>query len=168
MSQRKILQLTSPLDRFQEFDKKVDSVLLSLDDLGKLYTDLGFTEADIKDMTVHKKEQFREELMQHGQMCLAMINHPLLHVLKNAREKARVAGDDLDLYKTPTGIWQHYKGAYYAMIGACKSTDHHCDAVMYREFGKDDGEIYTITLFNFYSKKELAGQQVSRFVKIRD
>jgi hypothetical protein len=39
---------------------------------------------------------------------------------------------------------------------------------MYREFGKDDGEIYTITLFNFYSKKELAGQQVSRFVKIRD
>ena len=103
MSQGKILQLTSPLDRFQEFDKKADSVLLSLDDLGRLYTDLGFTEADIKDMTVHKKEQFREELMQHGQMCLAMINHPLLHVLKNAREKARVAGDDLDLYKTPTG-----------------------------------------------------------------
>lgn len=167
-NQPKIIQLTTPLERFQKFDAEVDSVLLSLDKVGELYTDLGFREDDLVGLSVHKKEQFKEELIQHGQLCLALLHHPMIEVLKQAREKARRPGDNLELYKTPTGVWQHYKGNYYEMIGACKSTDHHCNAVMYQEHGKPDGDIYTITLFNFYIKKEVKGQYVSRFVKIRE
>lgn len=166
-SQAKILQLTSPLDRFREFDKKADSILLSLDSLATLYTDLGFTEEDVKNFSVHQKEQFIEELTQHGQLCLALVNHPLIHVLKEAREKVRKPGDGVDLYKMPTGVWQHYKGAYYEMIGPCVSTDHHCESVMYKEVG-EEGPVYTITLFNFYSKREHNGQMVARYVKIRN
>lgn len=166
--QPKIIQLTTPLERFQKFDKELDSVLLTLDKLGELYTDLGFREEDLVNLTIHKKEQFKEELIQHGQICLALIHHPMIEVLRQAREQSKQPGDGLDLYETPTGIWQHYKGTYYEMIGPCKSTDHHSNAVMYREFGNTEGDIYTITLVNFFSKKEMKGQYVSRFVKIRD
>lgn len=168
LSQGKILQLTTPLDRFQAFDKQADDILLALDELGKAYTDLGFVEADLQGMTVHKKNQFHEELIQHGQLCLGLINHPLLIVLKQHREGIKEKNETVGLFQTPSGVWQHYKGTYYEMIGPCKSTDFHSDAVMYREFGNKEGEIYTITLLNFFSKKELKGQYVSRFTKIRD
>ena len=61
----KILQLTTPLERFQKFDKKVDLVLTTLDDLGELYTDLGFRKEDIEDLTAEQAKDLKEKFCHH-------------------------------------------------------------------------------------------------------
>lgn len=164
-NKRAIIQLTNPLDRFRDFDIKLDKLLLELEELGALYPDLGFVTADINEMDENTQNAFKEELTQHGHMVMALINHPLIQVLGEARKQSNLNSDGLGL-EVPTGKWQHYKGTIYEMIGPITSTDHHCPGVMYREADKPDGTIYTITLTNFYTKKSVDDQLVARYTKI--
>ena len=59
----KIIQLTTPFDRFQKFDRKADQVLKLLDEMGDLYIDLGFRESDIEDYNKEQANQLSQEMI---------------------------------------------------------------------------------------------------------
>ena len=161
---KKIVQLTSPLDRFKGFNKELDKVLIGLDSMGELYVDLGFVPEDIQSMNSADQNEFHKELMQHGTLVMGLIQHPLIQILTLARSNSNA--EKQELLEVPTGVWQHYKGTYYEMIGPITSTDHHCQGVMYKEKDNPESKIYTITLYNFFTKKEVNGELVNRYTKI--
>ena len=163
----KIIQLTTPLERFQKFDKKVDLVLTTLDELGGLYTDLGFREEDIEDLTAEQAKDLKDELIQHGQLIMSLIHHPLIQVLRDNRNGVE-SGETEKLFEVPSGVWQHYKGTRYQILGPIQSTDYHLPGIMYQEEDKPHNTIYTITLVNFYRTVRHNREMVKRFVKVSD
>lgn len=161
----KIIQLTTPLDRFKEFDAKLDGVLKTLDELGVLYTDLGFRHQDVEDLNREQVEEFREELKEHGQMIMSLLHHPLVQVLKEKRDTAEVTDATQMQLPLPEGLWQHYKGATYRFIGSCKLTDSRLDGVLYQLADQPDSQVYAVSLINFYRPIKREGKMIDRFVK---
>lgn len=160
-----IIQLTKPIDRFKEFDVRLDGVLRTLDQLGELYTDLGFRQKDIEEYTAQESDALREELREHGQLVLGLLHHPLIEVLREKREMAQ-SEEPPELYDVPSGIWQHYKGVRYEILDYVLSSDFHAPAIIYREENKPVSRCYTITLSNFYRKVNFKGEVVNRFTKV--
>ena len=165
MKAPKIIQLTTPLERFQKFDRKADQALKILDDLGELYVDLGFRESDIEDYSAQQANDLKEELEHHGQLILFLLHHPLVEVLREKRAGAE-NGETQQLFEVPTGVWQHYKGTQYQILGPMQSTDFHLPGIIYQEVDKPNSRIYTITLVNFYRTVAVNGENVKRFVQI--
>lgn len=163
----KIIQLSTPFDRFQKFDRKADQVLKLLDEMGDLYIDLGFREKDIEDYSSEQSEQLKEELLQHGQLVLGLLHHPVIQILRERRQSVEL-GDVKQLFEVPTGVWQHYKGTRYRILGVVQSTDYHSPGVMYQEEDKSSARIYTITLANFYRRVSYNKETVKRFTKISE
>ena len=163
----KIIQLTTPFDRFQKFDRKADQVLKLLDEMGDLYIDLGFRESDVEDYNKEQANQLKEELIQHGQLVLGLLQHPVLQILRERREAVEL-GNVRQLFEVPTGVWQHYKGTRYEMLGPIQSTDYHAPGVMYQEEGKPNSRIYTITLSNFYRHVSHNRETVKRFTQVSE
>lgn len=164
--QPKIIQLTTPLERFKAFDLKLDLVLRNLDQLGVLYTDLGFRESDVEDLSVEETEKFKDELKEHAQMIMALLQHPLIQVLKEKRDTAETNASTSSHFPIPEGIWQHYKGAKYKILGPCKLTDSRLDGITYQLHDQPHSTVYSISLINFYRKIERNGQMINRFVKL--
>lgn len=163
----KIIQLTTPCERFKGFDQKLDRVLKELDQLGVLYTDLGFREQDIEDLTGKEIEDFKDELKEHAQLIMSLLHHPLIQVLREKRDTAEVNTSTSAHFEIPTGVWQHYKGARYRMLGAAKSTDNRLDGVLYTLDTENETPIYHISLINFYRMINRDGQQIHRFTKLK-
>lgn len=161
----KIIQLTTPLDRFKGFDAKLDGVLKTLDELGVLYTDLGFRHQDVEDFTREQVEEFREELKEHGQMIMSLLHHPLVEVLKEKRDTAQVNEATQTQMPLPDGVWQHYKGALYRILGGVKLTDSRLDGVLYQLADEPDSQVYAVSLINFYRQIKRDGKMIDRFVK---
>lgn len=162
----KIIQLTTPLDRFKGFDRKLDLVLSTLDECGVLYTDLGFREADVEDLTREQVSEFRDELKEHAQMIMSLLHHPLIQVLKEKRDTAEVNDATTAQFQIPTGHWQHYKGAIYNILGPCRLTDSRLDGITYQLASDPTSTVYAISLINFYRQIKLDGRQIKRFVKV--
>ena len=161
---RTIIQLTRPIDRFRKFNKRLDEALIALDELGTQYPDLGFNSNDLIGLTKQEELEFKEELTQHGQMVLGLVHHPLVMILTQSRNNTEQS--TTSLFELPVGVWQHYKGTYYEMIGPVTSTDHHSLGVLYKEKDNPESKTYCITLSNFYTMKEVNGELVNRFTKI--
>lgn len=162
----KIIQLTTPNDRFKKFDQKLDLVLKELDQLGVLYTDLGFRESDVEDLTREEVEQFKDELKSHAQLIMSLLHHPLVQVLKEKRDTAEVNGSTSAQFELPTGVWQHYKGARYKMLGSVVSTDSRLDGVLYTLDTETETPVYQISLINFHRLINRDGKQIQRFTKL--
>lgn len=165
-NQPKIIQLTTPHDRFKEFDQRLDRVLQGLDTLGELYTDLGFREQDVEDLTKEQIEAFKEELKEHSRLVVSLLQHPLVQVLQQNRDKAEVNSGLTQELGYPEGVWQHYKGTRYRILDRVRSTDSRLDGVTYQIDGKEDSQIYTISLINFYKTVSVDRRSVQRFTKI--
>jgi len=162
----KIIQLTTPLDRFKGFDQKLDHVLKTLDELGVLYTDLGFRHEDIEDLTREQAIAFKDELKEHAQLVMSLLHHPLVQVLKEKRDTAEVNGATNAHFPIPTGQWQHYKGAIYQVLGPCKLTDSRLDGITYQLASDPNSTVYCISLINFYRLIKRDGKMIERFVKV--
>lgn len=168
MSQKtpKIIQLTTPLDRFKAFDQRLDRVLQGLDALGELYTDLGFREEDVEDLSKKEVDEFKEELSDHSKMILSLLQHPLIQVLSEHRNTAEINGAVTKSLGYPTGVWQHYKGQRYIILQQVKSTDTRLDGVTYQAVDQPLSQIYTISLVNFYKEVSHNQRSIQRFTKI--
>ena len=163
----KLIQLTSPTDRFKTFNGGLDKILTSLDDLGEQYPDLGFRRQDVEDLSNDKAIELKEELKHHAQLILGLINHPLVQILKENREALEDQGSK-ELYDVPSGVWQHYKGTKYQILEQIQSTDYHLPGIIYQEENKPHGTIYAITLVNFYRVLTIGQDKINRFVKVSD
>ena len=162
----KIIQLTTPLDRFKEFDQRLDRVLQGLDVLGELYTDLGFREQDIEDLTKEQIEALKKELKDHSTLVVSLLQHPLVQVLQQNRDKAEVNSGLTEELGYPEGVWQHYKGTRYRILDRVRSTDSRLDGVTYQIDGKEDSQIYHISLVNFHKTVSVDRRSVKRFTEI--
>lgn len=163
---KKIIQLTTPLERFQNFDKHLDGVLDTLDQCGLLYTDLGFRESDVEDLTKEQIEEFKDELRQHSQLIMSLLHHPLVQVLKEKRDTAESNETITQQLGYPEGVWQHYKGTRYRITGRVRLTDSRLDGINYQIDGKPDSQVYAISLINFYKKIQHNGSTIKRFTKV--
>jgi hypothetical protein len=68
-----------------------------------------------------------------------------------------------DIYPTP-GIYQHYKGGYYTVLGVGKHTESGQLLVTYIDA---DGELWNRPLAMWFDAEEWEGKLVPRFTKIR-
>ena len=164
--QPKIIQLTTPHDRFKEFDQRLDRVLQGLDVLGELYTDLGFREQDVEDLTKEQVEAFKGELKEHSTLVVSLLQHPLIQVLQLNRDKAEVNSGLTQELGYPEGVWQHYKGTRYRILDRVRSTDSRLDGVTYQVDGKEDPHNNTFSLINFQKTVTVDRSNVKRFTKI--
>lgn len=65
------------------------------------------------------------------------------------------------------GIYQHYKGNTYEVIGMAKHSETHEDMVVYRALHKSDlSELWVRPLQIFLEEVEVNGQKIPRFKKI--
>lgn len=163
----KLIQLSKPVDRFKGFDVKADKVIQELDALGELYIDLGFRKEDVEDYDEKEKDELIEELQQHGQLVLCLVNHPLIRILSEVLERqAEEHQQPVKQFETPTGVWQHYKGTKYMMLEEVINCDTHLPSVLYQEMGKPDSIKYSLPIQDFYKLVEFNGERVKRFSKV--
>ena len=162
----KIIQLITPLERFQAFDKDLDKALNLLDKCAEQYIFLPFREKDVEDYTREQALALKEELVQHAQLVMSALNHPLLQVIGEKRNIAQENDPFTSTLGYPTGIWQHHKGTKYEILGPCRLTDSRLDGVSYRLANNPEGQIYAISLVNFYRLIEKNGSKIKRFVKV--
>ncbi len=162
----KIIQLITPHERFTAFDKVADKALSLLDELGERYVDLGFREVDVEHLTKKEADEFKDELKQHSQLILSLLHHPILQILDEKRNTALVKNAVAEELGYPEGVWQHYKGAKYKILGKCRLTDSRLDGVTYQLDGQPESKIYAISLINFHCLVTRGHTRVKRFVKV--
>lgn len=95
-----------------------------------------------------------------GSVSDSVLNPEVRRVLDSSRDLKELASPNGTIFKL--GIYQHYKGPLYQVIGACKHTETGQELVYYRSLYGDYG--FWVRPFSmFFENIEYEGQTLPRF-----
>lgn len=163
--------IVTPETSLKALVESFDKALVNLDDATEHFKLTVLNKEDIAEgiKKQESKEEIRElmELLENYTMMAGfLIDHPLLAVIKQIREKSKLNETDPPVMAINAIIergqfWKHYKGTTYEIVSVAKNAN--TPSILDIHYADEGGKTWALPIHEFVKQVTHEGKDVYRF-----